>query len=572
MDERPVILGGRYRVEQELGRGGMAKVFRGTDTVLGRPVAIKVLAPRFADDASFVQRFRREAQAAARLSNPNVVGVFDTGTDDGVHYIVMEYVEGRTLAEELAGGGRIVPERAIEIAQAVCDALAAAHEQGVIHRDIKPGNIMITPSGRVKVADFGIARMTTSAETIEQTAAVLGTAAYLSPEQAKGEPVDARSDLYSLGCVLYEMVTGRPPFVGDSPVAVASKQVLEPPVPPSRLNPDVSPELEAVILRALAKNPANRYASAAEMRQDLERARRGLPVEAPPVLPEAASTQLLRPGPRTEVLPPPEPERSRWWIPALVIGLLLAAIGIVLWLFASDILGGREEASPTPTLVEVPEVIGMRVRAAEEAIVQAGLELGERIEQPITDPATQRPGIVVDQDPAPFETVPEGTPVVLTVLVPPEAVTIPPVAGMSLEDARAALETLGFVVVGTREEPSEDPAGQVIGTDPPAGTPAPYGSEVTIIVSSGPGEVIVPDVVCFSLGQAKAKIQEAGLVPVVASETKPPNPLCPKGNKVVDTDPDPQARVRPGSEVLIYLPGPAPSPTGPTGPTGPPED
>ena len=542
MDEQPVILGGRYRIERELGRGGMAKVFRGTDTVLGRPVAIKVLAPRFSDDASFVQRFRREAQAAARLSNPNVVSVFDTGADDGVHYIVMEYVEGKTLAEYLAGGGRIMPERAIEIAEAVCDALAAAHAQGVIHRDIKPGNIMITPSGQVKVADFGIARMTSSAETIEQTAAVLGTAAYLSPEQAQGRPVDARSDLYSLGCVLYEMVTGRPPFTGDSPVAVASKQVLEPPTPPSKLNPDVSPELEAVILRALAKNPDNRYASAEELRADLERARRGLPVEATPVLPESASTQVLRPGPRTEVLPPPEPERSRWWIPALVIGLLLAAIGVLLWLFASDILGGGPKSSPTPTLVEVPNVVGMRVRAAEQALLEAGLQVGERIDQPITDPATQRPGIVVDQDPPASEQVPKGTPVDLTVLVPPETVTIPPTEGMTVDEARALLESLGFVVAGTREEPSSIEAGKVVGTDPPAGTPAPYRSEVTIVVSSGPAPVTVPDVVCFSLGQAKAKIQDAGLVPVVASETKPPNPLCPKGSKVVDTDPDPDRK------------------------------
>lgn len=567
MDEQPVILGGRYRVEGELGRGGMAKVFRGTDTVLGRPVAIKVLAPRFSDDASFVQRFRREAQAAARLSNPNVVGVFDTGADDGVHYIVMEYVEGRTLAEELAGG-RILPERAIEIAQAVCDALAAAHAQGVIHRDIKPGNIMLTPSGQVKVADFGIARLTTSAETIEQTAAVLGTAAYLSPEQAQGRPVDARSDLYSLGCVLYEMVTGRPPFVGDSPVAVASKQVLEPPTPPSKLNPDVSPELEAVILRALAKNPDNRYASATEMREDLERARRGLPVEAPAVLPESASTQVLRPGPRTEVLPPPEPERSRWWVPALVLGGLLAAIGAVLWLFAGDVLGGRDRASPTPQLVQVPEVIGMRVRAAEEAIREAGLKVGERIEQPIVDLLAQEPWTVVDQDPAPSEQVPVGTPVTLTVLVPPETVTIPPTTGMTEGETRAALEALGFVVAGVREEPSGTiDVGRVIGTDPPAGTAAPYRSEVTIIVSTGPGSVIVPEVRCQSFSSAQNELVRAGLEPVISDEPVSINPACPLGNKVAQQDPPPGTEVAPGTRVVLY-PGASPSPTGPTGPTG----
>ncbi|HEX6332055.1 MAG TPA: protein kinase, partial [Actinomycetota bacterium] len=253
----------------------MAKVYRGEDTVLGRTVAVKVLAPQFADDPNFVTRFRREAQAAARISNPNLVSVFDTGSDDGVHYIVMEFVEGKTLAEFLAGGGRIMPERAIDIGADVCRALQAAHAQGVIHRDIKPGNIMLNVRGDVKVTDFGIARMSTTAETVAQTAAVLGTAAYLSPEQAQGQPVDGRTDIYSLGCVLYEMVAGRPPFTGDSPVTVASKQVLEQPTPPSKLNPDVSPDLDAVILRAMAKNPDNRYQTPEELQTDLERVRRG---------------------------------------------------------------------------------------------------------------------------------------------------------------------------------------------------------------------------------------------------------------------------------------------------------
>ncbi|HEX7464153.1 MAG TPA: protein kinase, partial [Actinomycetota bacterium] len=247
---RRALLGGRYRVEEELGRGGMARVFRGTDTVLGRPVAIKILAPQFAEDANFVTRFRREAQAAARLNNPHVVGVYDTGSDDGVHFIVMEYVEAKTLADFLTGGSRIMPERAIELAESVCEALSVAHAAGIVHRDVKPANIMVARDGSVKVTDFGIARLTTSADTIAQTAAVLGTASYLSPEQAQGQPVDQRSDIYSLGAVLYEMVTGRPPFSGDTAVAVASKHVLEQPVPPSQLNPDVSPGLDAVIMKA----------------------------------------------------------------------------------------------------------------------------------------------------------------------------------------------------------------------------------------------------------------------------------------------------------------------------------
>ena len=572
MSDQPVVLGGRYRVEQELGRGGMAKVFQGTDTVLGRQVAVKILAPQFADDESFVQRFRREAQAAARLSNPNVVSVFDTGADGGVHFIVMEYVEGRTLADYLAGGGRIMPDRAIEVAEAVCGALSAAHAQGVIHRDIKPGNIMLTPAGQVKVADFGIARMTMTAETVAQTAAVLGTASYLSPEQAQGQPVDGRSDIYSLGCVLYEMVTGRPPFLGDSPVTVASKQVLEQPVTPSKLNGDVTPDLDAVILRALAKNPANRYQSAEELRADLDRARRGLPVEATPLLAPPATTQVIAGPPRTQVMPPVEPEEgSRWWVPVIVIGIILLAIAALLWLFASDVLNGKEEVSPTPVLVQVPNVIGERVREAEQILLDEGLTVAEdRIEQPIEDPATQEPGMVFDQDPSAGEEVAEGTPVTLTVLVAPDAVTIPPTEGKTPEDAQAELETAGFEVAGFEDQPSETvDVGFVVGTDPAAGTDAPFGSPVTILVSTGPGVVTVPDVVCFNLGQAKARIQDEGLFPVVAPDTMPPNPLCPNGNKVVDTDPGPNEQAQTGDQVLIYLPGPEPSPTGPTGPTGP---
>ncbi|MFM7719017.1 MAG: protein kinase domain-containing protein, partial [Actinomycetota bacterium] len=301
-DEGPIVLAGRYRVERELGRGGMARVYRGTDTVLGRPVAIKLLAAQYAEDADFVARFRREAQAAARLNHPNLVGVYDTGTDDGVHYIVMEFVEGRTLADFLAGGGRIAPARAAEIADLVLRALQAAHAQGVVHRDIKPANIMITPNGEVKVTDFGIARLSRGEETLAATSAILGTASYLAPEQAQSQPVDERADLYALGCVLFEMVTGRPPFVGDSAVSVASKHVVEMPIAPSRLNPDVPPELETVILRALAKDPADRYASAQDMRRDLGRALRGEPLSgaAPaasaPTQPAAAATQVLPRG------------------------------------------------------------------------------------------------------------------------------------------------------------------------------------------------------------------------------------------------------------------------------------
>jgi serine/threonine-protein kinase len=563
-----VILGGRYRVEQELGRGGMAKVFRGQDTVLGRTVAIKILAPQFADDPNFVTRFRREAQAAARISNQHIVSVFDTGSDDGVHYIVMEYVEGKTLAEFLTGGGRIMPDRAIDIAMDGCQALQAAHAQGVIHRDIKPGNIMLTPLGEVKVSDFGIARMSTSAETIAETAAVLGTASYLSPEQAQGQAVDGRSDIYSLGCVLYEMVTGRPPFLGESPVAVASKHVLEQPTPPSKLNRDVTPDLDAVILRAMAKNPANRYQSAEEFRADLERVKRGLPVEATPILPAAAATQALprEPAP-TAVLPPPEPERSRWWIPVLVTLLILGILGVVLWLLAQNLLNDDNENQPT--LVDVPNVVGQKLNAARTALEDAGLVVADPvIEEPAADHPDEDPGTVIAQNPTPDQgQVEEGTQVVLTVVAQAEAVAIPDLSDQSLADAQQALIDLGLVPF-TQDQASVDVTpGNVIATDPPAGQEVEPGSTVTILVSTGPGTVTVPQVTCLSFNAAQNQVRKAGLVPALSTETVAVNTACPLGNKVALQDPAAGSSVDEGSTVTLFA-GAESEPTGPTGPSG----
>ena len=566
MEREPIVLGGRYEVEEELGRGGMAKVYRGTDTVLGRPVAVKILAPQFADDPSFVDRFRREAQAAARLNHPNLVSVYDTGSDDGVHFIVMEYVEGKTLADYLAGGGRIMPQRAIEISEAVSQALTAAHAQGVIHRDIKPGNIMITPSGDVKVADFGIARVIAGAETVAQTVAVLGTAAYLSPEQAQGQPVDQRSDLYSLGCVLYEMVAGRPPFTGDSPVAVASKQVLEQPVPPSKLNPDVSPQLDAVIMRTLAKNPANRYGSAEEFRQDLERERRGESVEATPLLPESAATQVLsRPGGRdTMVLPPQEPDRSRWWV-WLVVLLVLAALGIVLFLVAKNLLSSNEPAGAQQ--VVVPPVVDLQLADARTALDDAGLTVDDPLTR-IEDP-TKEPGTVVAQDPPEGAKVDKGTPVHLTVVKAPGDVAIPPVQGLAADQAQAQLEDAGFNVLPAEEASADVDAGSVTRTDPAEGTTQPFGSDVTMFVSTGAGTVSVKDVTCLSFGQAKKIISDQGLFPLQSSETVSLNPACPHGNKVALQDPGAFQTVEAGSTITLF-PGAeeSPTPTGPTGPTG----
>jgi eukaryotic-like serine/threonine-protein kinase len=568
------MLGGRYRVGEELGRGGMAKVYRGEDTVLGRPVAIKILAPQYADDPNFVTRFRREAQAAARLSNQHVVSVFDTGSDDGVHYIVMEYVEGRTLADFLAGGGRIMPDRASEITIDVCDALSAAHAQGVIHRDIKPGNIMITPSGDVKVTDFGIARVTSTAETVAQTAAVLGTASYLSPEQAQGQPVDGRSDIYSLGCVLYEMVGGRAPFLGDSAVAVASKHVLEQPTPPSRLNADVSPDLDAVILRALAKNPDNRYHSAEEFRDDLERARRGLPVEATPLLAAGAAAGATRvistaaPAPATQVLePPPEEPKSRWWIPVLVTLGILALLGVFLWFLAQNVLNTNDNKSGN-NQIAVPNVVGMSFFDARTQLENKGFTIGKPVRVPTQDP-TVAEGTVLKQDPVAGQKVDRGTEVVLTVVGAPAQTAVPTIQpGATPDDATAALISAGLTPGDTVEQPSDTvPQGQVIGFDPQSGTVIDPSTPVKIIVSSGPSAVTVPSVTCLSFNAAQNRLASAGLNPVISSDSVAVNPACPHGNKVAQQDPGANASVDPGTTVTLYA-GTESTPTGPTGGTG----
>jgi serine/threonine protein kinase len=295
-----VILGGRYELDEIIGRGGMAEVHRGRDLRIGREVAIKLLRSDLGRDPAFQVRFRREAQAAASLNSPSIVAVFDTGEDlvDGrsTPYIVMEYVKGRTLREVLAEDGRLLPGRALQITAEICEALAQAHAAGIVHRDIKPANVMLTATGQVKVMDFGIARaLTSSSATMTQTAAVIGTAYYLSPEQARGEHVDARSDIYSTGCLLYELLTGAPPFTGDTAVSVAYQHVREEPVPPSSVEPDVPSDVDAIVLVAMAKNPANRYPSALEMRADIDRALAGSPVLAVPARRDEPTTVTTMP-------------------------------------------------------------------------------------------------------------------------------------------------------------------------------------------------------------------------------------------------------------------------------------
>jgi len=553
-EERPRrVLAGRYEIASLLGQGGMARVFQGTDRVLDRTVAIKVLSPQFADDDQFVARFRREAQAAAGLNHPNIVGVYDTGDQGDVHFIVMEYVEGRTLRDVIRGDGPLLPERAAEIGEAVARALSSAHQAGLVHRDIKPGNIMLTREGEVKVMDFGIAR-TSTGDTLTQTAAILGTASYLSPEQAQGLSVDTRSDIYSLGCVLYEMLTGRAPFIGDSPVAIAYMHVKEDPVPPSRLNQDVPPTLDSVVLKCMAKNPANRYESAEELRADLERARRGLPTLAMPLMADATEV-VTRPVGAGETavmtgVPPDEQEdRRRGWLIALGVILALAALGLAAFFLVRALL-------PPPTeLVGVPNVVGDPEDDAVDTLEGAGFEVQVETE---FDPEVSR-GLVISQDPPAGDRVEEGTEVTLVVSRGPPPEAVPNVVGMTEDEAREALEAAGFEVGQVTPQESDEEEGIVLEQDPPGDSEARPGTAVNLVVSSGPATVAVPDVICQDLGSAQEEIEGEGLDFVVTGSRF--SDECPLGT-VAEQNPAPETQVQPGSNVRIKeSSGPSPEPT-----------
>ena len=519
VDDGSRILAGRYEVGELIGRGGMAEVHIGHDTRLGRTVAIKILRSDLARDPSFQARFRREAQAAAALNHPAIVAVYDTGEDvyteptgavAHVPFIVMEYVEGHTVRDILRDGQAVPIEEAIEITVGVLSALEYSHHAGIVHRDIKPANVMLTPTGAVKVMDFGIARaVADSAATMTQTQAVIGTAQYLSPEQARGETVDARSDLYSAGCLLFELLTGRPPFVGDSPVAVAYQHVREIAPAPSSIASDVPEVLDRICAKALAKERDARYSSAAEFRADLEAAARGGHVSAPAVAAAAlgagAATQVLgadpgatqvMPGdapawaptqPGTAVLPPPpadddEPEQKsrRWlWI-TLAIVAVLAVGGIVALLM--------QDRTPPVENVTVPNIVGMAEADAVAALQAEDLE-GSRKAEASTDVPE---GQVIRTDPGSGEEVPKKSTVTFWVSTGPDAVEVPDVAGLTQDSARSQLEAAGLTVGDVQEEDDpEQPADRVLRTEPAKGQSVAEGSAVTLFVASG--NVVLPD-------------------------------------------------------------------------------
>ncbi len=507
----PHRIGGRYEVSELLGRGGMAEVRKGTDVRLGRTVAIKRLRTDLASDATFQARFRREAQSAASLNHPSIVAVYDTGEEmstDGSNvaqpYIVMEHVAGRTLRDIIREGRKILPERALEITAGILAALDYSHRAGIIHRDIKPANVMLTPSGDVKVMDFGIARAISDASsTMTQTAAVVGTAQYLSPEQARGETVDSRSDVYSTGCLLYELLTGRPPFVGDSPVSVAYQHVREQAQPPSSLDEDLTPELDAIVMKALAKDLGARYASAAAMKADIDRYLAGKPVQAPAVAPVPATGFLPPDNPTavhravSESEHDETPEKSPRGPLILLLVLLLALV-------AAAVVFGPRLFSSAPEQQSVPTITGLTREQAERTIRDSGLEVGE-VSTASSDDVAQ--GRVMSQRPQAGDLVDPGDTVDFVVSEGKPAIALPDVVGQNKDDAAAQLRSEGLRVVLTQRD-ADDPPDEVVEMQPPAGTDVADGSKVTLFWSDGPEEV--PNVVGKTEAEATKLIEKAG--------------------------------------------------------------
>lgn len=543
MSDSTTWLGDRYELLDIIGRGGMAEVWQARDHRLGRLVAVKRLRVDLASDSTFQARFQREAQSAAGLNHPNIVAVYDTGetTDPTTHmpvpYIVMELVEGHTLREVLRDGRKILPERALEFCVGVLNALAYSHAAGIVHRDIKPANVMLTRNGSIKVMDFGIARaVADTSATMTQTAAVIGTAQYLSPEQARGETVDNRADIYATGCLLYELLVGRPPFVGDSPVSVAYQHVREVPSPPSTLDPEVTPAMDAVTLKALAKDPEHRYPTATQMREDLERVLTGATPQAllesnedaspddqatllvPAVTAEESPTRALTSTPAHAA--PGEPvgddvanedetkPRKKWpIILAIVLVLAAAGTGFALWHAHRS---GPPAPSPTPQvkMVKVPAVKGLSKDGAISTLKNAGLTAEVKHTKSDRDTANQ----VLKQNPEAGKSVPMGTTVTITVNDGPGQHTVPKLKSLEESEARQALKDAGFSDAEIRVESDNNPPasrGTVIRVSPSEGSKVDDGTIVTLTLATG--NSVVPNVVDMSLEDAQKELERAGL-------------------------------------------------------------
>jgi serine/threonine-protein kinase len=524
----PRLLSERYELGDTLGYGGMSEVHRGRDVRLSRDVAVKVLRADLARDPQFQMRFRREAQNAAALNHPAIVAVYDTGEVDSefgpLPYIVMEYVDGQTLREIVKGEGPLSQQRVMEVMADVCAALDFSHRHGIIHRDVKPANVMITRGGAVKVMDFGIARALADGQNMTQTAAVIGTAQYLSPEQARGEAVDARSDVYAAGCVLFELLTGEPPFSGDSPVAVAYQHVREDVRSPSSVNPEVPHELDAIVLKAMSKNPANRYQSAAEMRSDLVRVLRGQRPHAPQVMTEEERTELLQGGglgtatrrivhaPATRHAAPPswandDPgRRSTGKMVGIGVGVvaLLAIIAFV----ATRIFGGPI----SPEQVAVASVANQQQEAARETLINLGLK--PSIKQEPSD--ASKAGLATRTDPPAGTTVDKGSNITLFIGSGPAQTPMPDLQGKTAAEASQALQTFGLTLASptkTAGTSDQNLVNKVIDQDPKPGTTVKGGSKVTITIGFLQQTTPVPQVVGLPEDQAAQLLVQAGLRP-----------------------------------------------------------
>ncbi len=507
----PTVYADRYAIVREIARGGMANVYLAKDRKLDRPVALKVLPAELSRDSTFVERFRLEAQAAASLNDPTIVAVYDWGQEQETSFIVMEYVEGHTLRDTITAGP-IEPVAAARIASDIAKALSAAHRAGVVHRDIKPGNVLITPTGEVKVTDFGIARANGAGDGLTKTGAVMGTATYFSPEQAQGLTVDARSDLYSLGVVLYEMVTGAVPFVGDSAVSVAYSHVREPVPPPSTRRAGVPPALEAIILTCLQKDPAARYQSADDLRADLMRFTRGqTPIGGPVTAAVATTAGATAAMPATAIAPavpvtttrPPQKKKKKSRGPvALVVALLVVLIAVIIFLLA-QVFNDNSNSAKTRA---VKDVVGLTEVRARNDLEGQGFKVTVKREF-----TSQPEGTVVAQDPQDGVLAPVGSTVRITVSSGGEKVTIPKVAGLSGDDAEAKLAALDLVV-SRQSQPSDSvPADTTIGTLPKAGAKVAPNSTVVLVISAGPAPIAVPDVAGLDEIEATSRLTAAGL-------------------------------------------------------------